>query len=325
MHYSIFNSVFRACLLVSLSLAAITSQAQDTLLPSVIKMVVPFPPGASNDVFARLLSEQLANKLGVTVLVENKPGAGGLIGSASVARATPDGSTLLFSSNSFVTRAVVDGKLPFDARTSFMPVAMVAQGAMLLVVNNETPYKSVKDLIADSKKNDLNYGSAGVGSIGQMSMELFNAQAGINMTHIPYKGISSALTDMIGGRIQSMITTPASVGGAVKGKQIRALAVTSTVPSKFYPDLPTVAASIPGFSVDIWWGVYAPAKTPDAVVAHLNKAIREVTNIPKMRELFAQEASERSDMNVKEFTSYVDQELTKWQKLAKERNIKLSQ
>ncbi len=325
MHHNAFFSIVRTCIAAGFLLVTSSSWAQSDSLPAVIRMVVPFSPGASNDVFARALSEQLSKKLGVSVVVENKPGAGGIIGSAEVARAKPDGATLLFSSNSFVTRAVVDEKLPFDPRTSFVPVAMVAQGAMLLVVGNDTPYRSARDLIADAMGKNLNYGSAGIGSIGQMSTELLNKQAGINMTHIPYKGISGVLTDMIGGRVQAMITTPASLGGALQGNQVRVLAVTSSTPSQFFPGLPTLAETIPGFMVDVWWGVYAPARTPAVLVERLNKAIREVSESPKMRDLFAKEASEPSEMDATEFASYVDQELNKWQTLARERGIVLTQ
>lgn len=291
-------------------------------MPTVIRMIVPFTPGASNDVFARALSEQLSTKLGITVIVENKPGAGGIIGSAEVARSKPDGATLLFSSNSFVTRAAVEEKLPFDPRKSFTPVAMVAQGAMLLVVGNDTPYQNVKELIAATKTKQINYGSAGIGSIGQMGAELLNSMAGIDMNHVPYKGITGVLTDMIGGRIEAMITAPASIGGALKGKQIRAIAVTSASPSPYFPDLPTVAQDLPGYEVDVWFGVYAPANMPVSLTEALNKAIREVSANPKMREIFAKEASSPSDMTVKEFAAYVDRELDMWVTLAKARGIK---
>ncbi len=296
--------------------------SQTATLPSVIRMIVPFTPGASNDVFARALSEQLSSKLGITVIVENKPGAGGIIGSAEVARAKPDGATLLFSSNSFVTRAAVEEKLPFDPRKSFTPVAMVAQGAMLLVVGNETPYQNVRELIAAAKTQQINYGSAGIGSIGQMAAELFNSMAGINMNHVPYKGITGVLTDMIGGRIEAMITAPASIGGVLKGKQIRAIAATSATPSSFFPDLPTVAQELSGYEVDVWFGVYAPANMPASLAEALNKAIREVSATPKMREVFAKEASSPSDMTVKEFAAYVDRELDMWVTLAKSRGIR---
>ena len=315
-------SLCRIAALLCFAIISSMTGAQAITLPPMIRLIVPFTPGASNDIFGRALSEQLTNKLGITVVVENKPGAGGIIGSQEVARAKPDGSTLLFSSNSFVTRAAIDEKLPFNPRTSFVPVALVAQGAMLLVVSNETNYQTVADLIADSKRRNINFGSAGIGSIGQLSGELFVSQAGIEMTHVPYKGITPGLTDMIGGRLFSMITTPASIGTAVKGKQIKALAVTSLQPSPFFPDLPTVAATVPGYSTDVWWGVYAPANTPKDLVDYLNQAIREISVTQKMLALFAKEAAEPSNMTANEFAVYVNKELDKWQKLAKERGIK---
>ena len=317
-----FGWILKAFFMVSALSISCTAAGQSGALPNAIRIVVPFTPGGSNDVFGRALAEQLSRKLGITVLVENKPGAGGMIGSAEVARAKPDGATLLLSSNSFVTRAATDDKLAFDSRTAFTPVAMVAQGGMLLVVSNETTYQTVADLIADSKRRPINFGSAGVGSIGHLSGELFTKIAEVDLTHVPYKGISPAMTDMIGGRLFSMITTSASLGGAIKGRQVRPLAVTSLTPSKFFPDLPTVAQTVPGYSVNVWWGVYAPANTPTALVDRLNQAIRDVSAQPRLMDLFAAEAAEPSDMSAKQFSTYVNEELDKWQQLARERGIK---
>ena len=310
-----------AIILTSLSSPSI---AAEPTLPSTIKLVVPFTTGGSNDIFARALSEQLGAKLGATVIVDNKPGAGGVVGAAEVARAKPNGGTLLFSSNSFVTRAAVDTNLPFNHRTSFTPVAMVAQGALLLVVANHTPYKSTDEMIKDATKKQVNYATAGIGSIAHLSTELMNSMAGIQMTHIPYKGISPALTDMVGGRVEALIATPASVGGALRGNQIRAIAVTTSTPSPFYPELPSMAKAIPGYSVDVWWGVLGPAGMPQAIVDRLNKAISEVAQSPKMKDIFSKEAATSYTMSSKEFGVYMNQELDKWQKVAKERNIKLT-
>ena len=298
--------------------------ANETTLPSTIKLIVPFTTGGSNDIFARALSEQLSAKLGSTVTVDNKPGAGGVVGAAEVARAKPNGGTLLFSSNSFVTRAAVDTNLPFNHRTSFTPVAMVAQGALLLVVANHTPYKTTADLVKDAAKKQVNYATAGIGSIAHLSTELMNSMAGIQMTHIPYKGISPALTDMVGGRVEALIATPASVGGALRANQVRPIAVTTSTPSPFYPELPPMAQAIPGYSVDVWWGVLGPAGMPQAIVDRLNQAINEVSQSPKMKEIFSKEAAVPYIMSAKEFGTYMNQELDKWQKVAKERNIKLT-
>jgi tripartite-type tricarboxylate transporter receptor subunit TctC len=226
---------------ITMTVFSPASIAAEPALPPTIKIVVPFTTGGSNDIFARALSEQLGTKLGVTVIVDNKPGAGGVVGAAEVARAKPNGGTLLFSSNSFVTRSAVDTNLPFNHRTSFTPIAMVAQGALLLVVANHTDYKSTDDLIKDATKKQVNYATAGIGSIAHLSTELMNSMAGIQMTHIPYKGISPALTDMVGGRVEALIATPASVGGALRGNQVRPIAVTTSTPSPFYPELPSMA------------------------------------------------------------------------------------
>jgi tripartite-type tricarboxylate transporter receptor subunit TctC len=258
------------------------------------------------------------------VIVDNKPGAGGVLGAAEVARAKPNGGTLLFSSNSFVTRAAVDTNLPFNHRTSFTPVAMVAQGALLLVVANHTPYKTTAELIKDATQKQVNYATAGIGSIAHLSTELMNSMAGIQMTHIPYKGISPALTDMVGGRVEALIATPASVGGALRANQVRPIAVTTSTPSPFYPDLPPMAQAIPGYSVDVWWGVLGPADMPPAIVDRLNKAINDVSQSPKMKDIFSKEAAVPYIMSAKEFGTYMNQELDKWQKVAKERNIKLT-
>jgi tripartite-type tricarboxylate transporter receptor subunit TctC len=319
-----FARLAQSSLGLVLAMLSTSVLAADPTLPSTIKLVVPFTTGGSNDIFARALSEQLGAKLGTTVIVDNKPGAGGVVGAAEVARAKPNGGTLLFSSNSFVTRAAVDTNLPFNHRTSFTPVAMVAQGALLLVVANHTPYKSTEELIKDATKKQINYATAGIGSIAHLSTELMNSMAGIQMTHIPYKGISPALTDMVGGRVEALIATPASVGGALRGNQIRAIAVTTSTPSPFYPDLPSMAKAIPGYSVDVWWGVLGPAGMPQAIVDRLNTAISEVTQSPKMKDIFSKEAATSYTLSPKEFSVYMNQELDKWQKVAKERNIKLT-
>jgi len=314
-----------ALLAVGTVLSSSASLAQNTpQLPDVVRIVVPFTPGGSNDVYARALAEQLGQNLGRSFIIENKAGAGGSIGSNDVARAKPDGSSLLFSSNSFVTRAAVDSKLPYDVRTSFEPVALVARGPMLLVTNTEVPFKTIPELIKTAKTSPVNYGSAGIGSIGQLSAELFNSLADTQMTHIPYKGIAGGLTDMMGGRIELMITTPASLGGSLDAGRVKAIAVTSPEPSKFFPELPTIAESVPGYSVEVWWGVYAPAGTPRELVDYLNQEIVKVTSSQRMVKLLANEASEPSKMNSEEFRTFVDSELTKWSTLAKERNISLN-
>lgn len=322
--WALIGTLLLATAAMAAPLDTTASTSTPAALPSTIRIVVPFTPGASNDLFARALAEPLGALLGSTVIVENKPGAGGILGSADVARARPDGGTLLLSSNSFVTRTAVDTKLPFDPRTSFSPVAMVAQGAMLLVVSNASSWHNVADLLSDARANSIDYGSAGMGSIGQMSAELLASMTGAQLTHVPYKGISNVLTDLIPGRVPMMITTSASVSGPLKAGQLRPIAVTSPTPSRFFPELPSMARDVPGYAVDVWWGIYAPAGLPADMLDRLNEAIRKVSHSPRLRELFAAEAAEPSDMSAAQFKAHVNREIDQWQALAKSRNLRLS-
>lgn len=299
------------------------AMAQEPVLPKTIRIVVPFSPGGSNDLFARALAQALAGRTGSSVVVENRPGAGGAIGAQAVASAEADGSSLLLNSLSFSTNAAIQPKLPYDPIKSFEPVAMLNRGPMLLVAASNTPYRSVKDVVQalHGTQKTINFGSAGPGSSGHLGGELLNALGNGNAVHVPYKGVSNAVVDMVGGNVQIMITTAASVAGPLKSGQVRALAVTSAQRSPFAPGLPTVAETLPGFVVEAWWGVFAPAGTPRAVVDRLNQEIRTVADTQAMRELFARESTEPSAMTAPQFASYVQSEVGKWRTLVKDRNV----
>jgi len=299
--------------------------SQTAEFPKTVTIIVPFAPGASNDTFARVLAQKLAPKLGVTVIVDNKPGAGGAIGAQYVAKAKPDGATLMLTSSTFTTNAAVSTNLPYDPVKAFAPVSMLARGPMILAVGNHTPYKSVAEVIAAAraKKGDVTYGSAGIGSINQMAAELLNTTAKVEMTHVPYKGAGNAITDLIGGQLQMMFASFPSISGQVKAGKVRALAVTSPQNSKFAPELPTVAATVPGYEVELWWGVFAPAGTPPALVQRLNSEIRAIAESPDMQERFAQEGADpAATMSPAQFATYVSAEIDKWRRVAKDRNIK---
>jgi tripartite-type tricarboxylate transporter receptor subunit TctC len=294
------------------------------VLPKTITIIVPFNPGASNDTFARILAQKLGAKVGATVVVDNKPGAGGVIGSGYVARAPKDGSVLLLTSSTFTTTAAVQKKLPYDPVKGFAPVALLATAPMILTVGAQTPYKTAADLVADARANKgkISYGSAGVGSINHLSSELFDSMAKTDMMHIAYKGTATAITDMVSGQIHGMIASPSSVAGQIKSGKVRALAVTSSKPSNLVPGVPTLAESVPGYEVQIWWGVFAPAGTPTPVVDRLNSEIRTIIDTPEMRERFSQEGAEPSTTFTSEqFAKYVGAELDKWRKIAREKNI----
>ena len=310
-------------LIVGASMIALPALAQEPPLPKVIKLIVPFAPGGSNDVYARALAQKLSTKLGVTMVVENKAGAGGSIGSDLVSKSEPDGSTLLLISTSIATNAAVRPNLPFDPVTSFQPVALVAKGAMVLIVGSKTPYMNLQQLLdaTKDKNNKVNYSSAGIGSIGQLSVEYLKAISGTQALHVPYQGIAASLINMIGGNIDYMITTLASVGGQIKSGQVRPIAVTSLEKSKFLPDVPPAAQLMPGYEVDVWWVVFAPAKTPDAIVNRLNQAIRDVSQDADMQELFAKEGAEPMPYSPAQTAAYVKTEVEKWRKVARDANI----
>lgn len=314
-----------ALLAAAAALAPGAALAQPVALPATVKIVVPFSPGGSNDLFARALGQRIASKFNVTVVVDNKPGAGGTIGADAVARAEPDGGTLLLTSTTFSTTAAAQAKLPFDPIKSFAPVALVSRGPMLLTVGGGTPYRTLEQYLAAARAPGarLTYASAGTASLGHMASELLNATAGIQATHVPYKGISNAVTDMIGGNVEAMVTTAASVGGPLKAGSIRALAVTSQQRSRFAPGLPAVSEQVPGYEMEAWWGVFAPAKTPRQIVDSLNAEIRAAGQSEQMRELYARESTEAGTLTAEQFGAFVAAEVAKWRKLAKDRSIVL--
>jgi tripartite-type tricarboxylate transporter receptor subunit TctC len=304
--------------------AAVSSTAAPVVLPKTITIVVPFGPGASNDSFARVIAQKLGPKIGSTIIVENKPGAGSVIGSSFVSRAAPDGSVLLLTSSTFTTSAAVQKNLPYDPIKGFTPVSLVATGPMLLTVGAQTPYKSAADLIADAhaNKGKINYASAGIGSINQMSAEMLNSMAKTDITHVPYKGAAAALTDMIAGQVQMMVASPASAFGQLKNGKVRVLAVTSPKPSPLVPGIAPLNQTVPGYEVEIWWGVFAPRGTPAPVAERLNVEINGIINSPEMRERFAQEGAEPTNsVTPEQFGTYVRKELEKWRTVAKEKQI----
>jgi len=298
--------------------------AAPVALPKTITLVVPFGPGASNDAFARVIAQKLGPRIGANVIVDNKPGAGSVIGSSFVARAPADGSVLMLTSSTFTTSAAVQKNLPYDPIKGFAPVSLVATGPMLLTVGAQTPYKTAAELIADARarKGQINYASAGIGSINQMSAEMLNSMAKVDMIHVPYKGAAAALTDMIAGQVQMMVASPASATSQMKSGKVRVLAVTSAKPSALVPGVPTLSQTVPGYEVEIWWGIFAPAGTPAPVVERLNQEIGAIIDTPEMRERFAQEGAEpATGVTAAQFAAYVKRELDKWRTIAQEKQI----
>ena len=305
------------------SFAAIGSMVNAQTMPKSIKIVVPFSAGGSNDVIARAIAGPLAKRLDVPVIVENKAGAAGVLGSDAVAKSPRDGSVLLLTSSSLLTAAATQTQLPYDPIAAFAPVAMVGRGPMLLAVSADAPFKTPADVIAAAraKPTAINYGTAGVGSIAHLTTELFDDAAGIRMTHVPYKGAANAAVDLAAGRIQVMISNYSTVAPLIKAGKIKALAVTSRSPQPAFPDLPPLASTAPNFGVDIWVGVFAPAGTPPSTVDRLNQEIKAIAASPELAAVLEPDGTVAEAMPPAVFAAHIKDELAQWKKIATEHKI----
>jgi tripartite-type tricarboxylate transporter receptor subunit TctC len=290
-----------------------------------VTIIVPYPPGGSNDNFARILGKHLSDLWKVPVIVENRPGAGGSIGAGAVARAAPDGYTLCLLSSSFTTNAAVQPNLPFDPIRSFTPIAMVARGPMIVTVSNKSGIKTTLELFATARKDPgkLNYGSSGQGSTNHFATELLLESAGVKMTHIPYKGMSPAVTDVIAGNVDVLVASAPSIYEMVKAGKVRALGVTSVGPFKSLPGLqPVGQMGAPGYSFELWWGILAPAGLPPAITNQINVDVNHILDTPEMREAIEREGAEAAPMHVAAFATTVSSEIAEWRKVARAANIK---
>jgi tripartite-type tricarboxylate transporter receptor subunit TctC len=319
-------AVLRA-VLVALSLGALPLAASAQSYPSKpIRVIVPFPPGAGVDIVTRLVAAKLTVSLGQQFIVENKPGAAGNLGAEYVARATPDGYTLLAAASSITTSASLYSQLSFDLKRDFIPVAMMASAPFLLVVNPAVPVKTVQELIAYAKANPgkLTFASTGNGSSPHLTMEVFKRQAGVDMLHVPYKGSGPALTDLVSGQVNVMFANILSVLPQVKAGRLNALAVSSAKRSSAAPDWPTVAESgLAGFDSSTWFAILAPKGTPADVVAKLNAEVAKAVQSPELREQFKLQGAEAGSGTPDELRAYIDEETTKWGNAVKAAGVKV--
>ncbi|MES2183705.1 MAG: tripartite tricarboxylate transporter substrate binding protein [Pseudomonadota bacterium] len=320
-------SILTRHLLAAAALCALqpAAFAQAAYPSKPITIVVGSAPGGSNDVFARGVGKRLQDALGQPVLVDNKPAGGGIIANATVAKAQPDGYTLVVLSSTFTTGAAIRTNLSYDAIKDFKPVAMLAKGPLLVTVNKDSPYKTIQDLVADAKAHPgkLNYGTSGAGSINQFGTELFAGAAGIKLTHVPYKGMGPATTDLLGGQIQLLVASAPSILSQVTSGRARALAVTTGTRSPVAPDLPSLEeVGYKGSAVDLWWGVLAPAGTPQPIVDKLNAEINKAIRSDDMKAFFLREGAEPAPMSPPEFAGFIGKEIERWKKVAKAADIK---
>lgn len=284
-----------------------------------ITLVVPLAAGGSTDTTARLVAEKLGTELGQSVIVDNRAGAGGNIGGAYVAKATPDGYTLLMSTSTIATNVSLYKNMGFDLQKDLIPVAQVALIPNVLMINNAVPAKNLQEFVdyVRQKKGTVNFGSAGNGTSQHLSGALFNSMAQGDMVHVPYKGGAPANADLLGGQIQAVFSPLVEVLPYIDSGKLRALGVTTKARSPRLPDVPAIHEALPGFDVVLWNGVFAPAGTPAAVVTRLNIAIAKILQDPAMRKVLADQGSTPVGNTPAEFKANLAVEIDKWGKLVK--------
>jgi len=299
----------RAVVAAVLAVPAV-ARAQDNWPNRPIRIVVPFAPGGTTDISARLIANHLGPRLGGTVVVENKAGATTTIGAAEVARAAPDGHTLLMAPPPFVIVQFAFANLPYDPEKDFRPVAMVLTSPFVLTVRAELPVHTVAELVALAKARPgvLTYGSPGPGSLPHVATELFRLRTGTEMLHVPYRGGGPALLDLAAGRIDVYLTTPPEAAPHFQSGRVRAIGVATLEPTPFAPGVPTIASTVPGYSVQYWSGLMAPATTPDAVVARVNRETQAILAMPEVRQRLADLGSAPASGSVEDFARLLTSE-----------------
>ena len=316
---------FRAALAVLLLFFAATAHAQWPTKP--VRFVVPFPAGGSTDVVGRLIAEHLRQGLGQSFVIDNRAGAGGTTGSDAVAKAAPDGYTMLIGTSS--THAIASGlygaKLPYDQVKDFAPVTLLGSATILLVVHPSVAAKSVPELIAlaKAKPGTLNFASSGNGGVSHLTGEYFKSLAGVEMQHVPYKGDTPMIIDLVAGRVSLAFGTAVAFLPYVQKGALNSLAVTNAKPSPVAPNLPTVAATLPGFEALQWFGLLMPAGTPADIVAKLNAEVVKILKLPEVRERLQAMGIEIAGNSPEQFAAFMRSETTKWGRIVKDSGAKI--
>ncbi len=318
------NSRMKRALIIFFLLIANSVTAQPYPSKS-IRFIVPFAPGGTNDIVARMVGVKLTEAWGQPVVIDNRGGAGGVIGADLAAKSVPDGYTLLMANVNFATNPGLVRNLPYDTEKDFAAVSLLATSPSVLVVHPSIPVRSVKEMIAfaKAKPGQLSYSSSGAGTTGHMAMELLKQMAAIDMVAVHYKGGGPALIDLIAGRVSPGFATILSAAPHIEGGRLRALAVSTPKRSSALPDLPTVAeAGVPGYEFTGWWGVVVPARTPHAVISKLNGELVKILAQPDVRERLVREGADPASTTPEAFTAYMRSEVAKWSKVIKTANIK---
>lgn len=290
-----------------------------------IRILIGFSPGGGADVVARSLSPRLVEALGQQIVVENRPGANGIIAAELAAKAPPDGYTLLVAPGNYAFAPAMNAKLPFDMATAFAPVSQLAETPLLVVVHPSVPVKSMQQLIALAKSHPkkLSYASGGIGGSGHLAMELFRTMTQVQAVHVPYKGTGAAIADLIGGQVPLCFCTLPSVFPHVKSGRLRALAVTTTRRSTSVPDIPTVAeAGVPGYEMSQWYGLLAPAGTPAPIIERLNTEVGKALKHPESRSRLQAQGADPVGSSPQEFGTFFKAEIAKWTRIVQKAGIR---
>jgi tripartite-type tricarboxylate transporter receptor subunit TctC len=310
--------------LACLMLAFIATPASAAYPEKPIELIVPFPPGGIVDVVTRTIARQLSDVLKQPLVVVNKAGAGGSIGAAQVARAAPDGYTLLMAFDTHAINPLLY-KLPFDSDKDLTPISLLGTSALVLAVPASVPANSVPELVAMAKRDPtaLNYASTGAGSSNQLAAELFKSTTGINLTHIPYKGGAPAIADLLAARVQVMFVSTSSVLSHIRAGKLKALAVTTKQPIPQLPNVPSITQYYPSFEAKSWIGMLAPAGTPQDIISRLNTEIKNVLNTPEMAAFFDKQAIQAAPSSPAEFGKFMLDQTQKWSSVIRESSIKV--
>jgi tripartite-type tricarboxylate transporter receptor subunit TctC len=316
-----------ACALAAPLLAAAPALlAQESYPSKPVRIIVPFAAGGPADVYARFLGQRLSESMGQPFVIENRPGAGSVIGTEAVAKAPADGYTLLMMSNTHTTNESLIPKKPYQLMRDFVPVAPVNYSDLVMVIHPSVPVNNLREFIdlARAQPNKLNYASSGPGTPYHMAGELFNAMTGVQIVHVPYKGSSGARNDILGGQVHMMFDAIPTMAQNVRAGKVKALGTTGTRRSPVLPDVPTVAeAGVPGYEATIWLGIMAPAGTPKAVVDRLNAAITKVATSPEVKEQWAKQGAEPMVMTPAQFDAYLREDIRKWAEVVRISGAKL--
>lgn len=313
----------RRCAALALGLA-VAGAAAAAYPDKPIRLIVPFAPGGGTDLIARTLGAGMGKELGQQVIVDNKPGAGTIIGTDAAAKSAADGYTVVIASFAHAVNPSLHARLPYAHDKAFAPVALIGKGPNVLVVRPESPYRTVRDVIAAAAAapSKLTYASQGNGTSAHFAGEMFNHLAKVSLTHVPYRGAGPALTDLLGGQVDLMFATAAAVANFVGSGKLRAIAVTSAEPSPAYPGVPAVAATLPGYYVDSWYGLYVPAGTPADVIAKLHAAARAAARSTEFAQKVEHEGLVVGAGEPAELDRYVRAEEQRWRKVVQDNQIK---